>query len=249
MNYTIRQFTFCWLITTGFTFLYAQNSNTFDIYNTISIDSIHKLTNIPTNNIIQIINFLKEEQKKHLVTWSKTYLLLPNLITQMNLKKGCEIGVAFGTHSESILKNSNVEKLYSVDPYMHFNSGYDDGMNLNQSYFDILFLFCQKRLSQFENRSVLIRKTSVDAAQQFNKNELDFVYIDANHSYEGVKQDLEHWYEKVKPGGVVAGDDYDHPCFPGTKKAIDEFFNARGLKVNQYPGVKLFFWVVKPLND
>jgi hypothetical protein len=37
---------------------------------------------------------------------------------------------------------------------------------------------------------------------------LDFIYIDANHAYDFVKEDIECWYPKVKPGGWVMGHDY-----------------------------------------
>ena len=39
---------------------------------------------------------------------------------------------------------------------------------------------------------------------------LDFVYIDANHNYECVKEDIEHWYPKVKVGGIIAGHDFHY---------------------------------------
>jgi hypothetical protein len=218
------------------------------IYDTIDLEAISQSTNLNKLHIQRIINFLKQEQKKHLATWTHSYSILPEFINRLNLKTGCEIGVAFGTHSEHILQNSGVETLYSVDPYRYFPTGYDDGMNLDQSYFDILHIFSKERLSRFGKRSSMIRKTSQEAAEEFTCNQLDFIYIDANHSYEAVKQDLESWYDKVRPGGLIAGDDYDHPNFPGTKQAIDEFFADKGLPINQHETIKLFFWVIKPLN-
>jgi predicted O-methyltransferase YrrM len=62
---------------------------------------------------------------------------------------------------------------------------------------------------------------------------LDFVFIDADHSYEGCKADIEAWFPKVKPGGLLSGHDYDNPDFPefGVKRAVDEFAARHGHSV------------------
>ena len=49
---------------------------------------------------------------------------------------------------------------------------------------------------------------------------IDFLYIDASHDYEGVKQDIENWSPHVRPGGIIAGHDYDF--FPGVTQAVIE---------------------------
>lgn len=48
----------------------------------------------------------------------------------------------------------------------------------------------------------------MEAVQKFDNNSLDFVYIDADHSYETTLEDITEWTKKVKPGGIVSGDDY-----------------------------------------
>jgi predicted O-methyltransferase YrrM len=63
---------------------------------------------------------------------------------------------------------------------------------------------------------------------------IDFLYVDAGHSYEAVKADLDAWAPFVKPGGLIAGDDYDHPRYPGVKRAWDEFEQAHGLDLMRY---------------
>lgn len=68
-----------------------------------------------------------------------------------------------------------------------------------------------------------IRKTSVDASFLFEDNSLDFIMIDAAHDYENVKQDLYHWYPKLRVGGIIAGDDI---TWPGVNRAVDEFFTS-----------------------
>lgn len=55
-----------------------------------------------------------------------------------------------------------------------------------------------------------VRKTSVEASALYEDNSLDFVFIDACHTYECVKEDIEHWYPKVKPNGIMAGHDFHY---------------------------------------
>lgn len=52
----------------------------------------------------------------------------------------------------------------------------------------------------------------------------DVVFIDAMHTYEGVRDDIARWWPHVKPGGVLCLHDYGHDAFPGVKQAADEAF-------------------------
>jgi predicted O-methyltransferase YrrM len=72
---------------------------------------------------------------------------------------------------------------------------------------------------------VPIRSKSARAAG-FVKSNLDFVFIDASHEYEDVKSDIAVWLPKVRPGGIVAGHDFDG-TFPGVVRAVTESFSGR----------------------
>jgi predicted O-methyltransferase YrrM/GR25 family glycosyltransferase involved in LPS biosynthesis len=81
-----------------------------------------------------------------------------------------------------------------------------------------------------------LRMTSLEAAKQFENNSLDFVFIDASHEYEDVKNDINAWFPKVKNGGIIAGHDYyvtGHDYFPGVKKAVNEIFDIAKLKFDE----------------
>jgi len=58
----------------------------------------------------------------------------------------------------------------------------------------------------------------------FDDNSIDFLFIDGNHEYEAVKQDISLWLPKVKKGGVISGHDYD---LESVKRAVDEIFPDR----------------------
>ena len=137
---------------------------------------------------MQISELVELKKSIHEESWKPAYKFIPELIQKFNLKVGAEIGVAFGGHSEAILSNTNLELLYGIDSYQHCDS-YDDPMNLPQADFDILCETTKNRLAVFGDRFRLIRSNSQQAIGQID-GLLDFVYIDAEHSYQGVWQDL-----------------------------------------------------------
>ena len=82
----------------------------------------------------------------------------------------------------------------------------------------------------YGTRAQVRRMTSVEAAPLFDDGFLDFVYIDANHMYDSVMNDLTVWWPKVRRGGLMAGHDYLQGMFDGVdygvKKAVDIFASS-----------------------
>ena len=70
----------------------------------------------------------------------------------------------------------------------------------------------------------IIKDTSHNAANQFSNGSIDYIMLDAGHSYEDVTDDIKIWYNKIKPGGCISGDDYGGSFFPGVTQAADEYF-------------------------
>lgn len=68
----------------------------------------------------------------------------------------------------------------------------------------------------------LIVAPTVDAAKWWAQP-IDFLYIDADHEFASVLADLEAWVPFVKPGGLITGDDYENPSFPGVHLAWNYF--------------------------
>lgn len=69
-----------------------------------------------------------------------------------------------------------------------------------------------------------LKMPSLDAAKLYEDQSLDFVFLDANHSYQGAKEDIAAWRKKVKPGGIFAGHDYNKNAWPGVVQAVNESF-------------------------
>ena len=67
-----------------------------------------------------------------------------------------------------------------------------------------------------------MKMSSVEASKLFNDNSLDFVFIDASHDYESVKEDIQHWLPKVCNNGIIAGDDMIWPKGDGVYRAVND---------------------------
>jgi len=183
----------------------------------------------------------------------KTRDELPLFLNKLSIiGKGVEIGVEKGEYSEVILKHSKLEILYSVDSWKEFpGEEYQDTNNHNQSDHDKNRKDTELKLSKYKKRSQILHMVSSDAAKKFKDNELDFIYIDANHSYEGCKKDIELWYPKMRAGGVFAGHDYlhdgeyNHGTF-GVKGAVDEFINKHNFKLYITKDVWPTWYIILP---
>jgi len=168
--------------------------------------------------------------------WGKDYETFDKVI--QDLETGVEVGVAFGGHIEAILNKTAVKKMYGVDPYLEGTTG--QTLGLSQPEMDTLYSFVLNRLTSYEDRFKLIRCSSVDAATSIP--DVDFVYIDADHSYKEVMADLCAWFPKVHEGGIIGGHDYNHPGLPDVKRAVDRFFRRFGQVVKSQGYV---WWIEK----
>ncbi|MBU0980424.1 MAG: class I SAM-dependent methyltransferase [Nanoarchaeota archaeon] len=154
---------------------------------------------------------------------------LPALAKRLGLTgKGVEIGVQSGFYSERLLAGSSLSRLYSIDSWKAFKKkDYDDISNLPQHRHHIAYLRTRLKLMMFGRRSKILRTLSQEAIKRFEDDSLDFIYIDANHTYEGCKGDMGQWWPKLRKGGLFAGHDYVDGKLPeglfGVKSAVDEF--------------------------
>lgn len=150
---------------------------------------------------------------------------------------GVEIGVNRGHNAEIMLKMLNIKKLYLVDPY----ETYVQDERLVQSSYHYA-KEAMSRLIDFTaaGRVEFIRKKSVEAANYIYSG-LDFVYIDGNHTYEDVSQEIKLYYPKIKKGGIIGGHDYDGGHL-GVCRAVNEFIKREKLALQ---GGDRDWWTIK----
>lgn len=151
-----------------------------------------------------------------------------------------EVGVYEGDLSQQIAEYCPQAKIYLVDPWRFFPAGYVDPCNRDQDAFDQIFKSVCARMAGYQttdlyedHRVIIIRNTSV-AAAEIVPNQLDIVYLDGNHSFDGITEDIATWYPKVKPGGILAGHDYVHNpdrSVNGVIPAVDKLVAQHQLKL------------------
>lgn len=147
--------------------------------------------------------------------------------------KGAEIGVFAADLSERLLNNGL--ELILVDSWEAqgtYEGNRDFHASLSQEQQEGYYEMTRNRVKFAEGRARIIRKRSVDAAMFIEDGSLDFVFIDADHSYKGCKADIEAWAPKVKEGGWISGHDYDNPGTDmGVKQAVSEFAKGRSVEL------------------
>ena len=184
---------------------------------------------------------MKIENNKNVFSKIKKREDFPILIKQMGYKKLCEVGVNAGyflahlaTTIPEHLVGVDVWDKYDIEAYEQFPSYYNIYPHENNKKSREAI---QSWASKINFNVEIVVDFSVRAAKQFKDGYFDFVYIDADHSYDGVTADLEAWYPKVRKGGMLAGHDYknwerEDPALRGhtnllfsfrTRDAIDNF--------------------------
>jgi hypothetical protein len=113
--------------------------------------------------------------------------------------------------------------LYLIDPYKVY---VEEGQILSEfvGHHDI----AKKTLASYSKKITFVKEYSSEASKEI-PNDLDFVYIDGDHSYEKVKSDCEIYFNKVRSGGVLGGHDLIAKCL-GVCLAVVEFANQHNLK-------------------
>lgn len=152
---------------------------------------------------------------------------------------GVEVGVADGAFARFILDhNKRVTKLYGVDIYKR-HEGYFDYKR--SSTFKKMLENAKYSVAPYADKHEFIFKYSMDAVKDFEDDSLDFVYIDANHAYKNVLEDITEWAKKVRPTGFVCGDDYElgeehNRHRYDVIRAVNDYCEANGKYLNVFNG-------------
>ena len=161
-----------------------------------------------------------------------------------------EIGVWRGDYSMQIINTLQPNKFYGVDPYKLY-----PGMvsapgpeYSNQATLDQLADSVERKFNSVN--AILHRMTSVESAEMFEDECVDFIYIDGDHTYDGVTSDISAWWPKIKKGGVFSGDDYTTGTTGkgfafGVIQAIEEFANEHNYEYNVTTGANPSWWLIK----
>lgn len=188
---------------------------------------------------MDLMDLIKLERNRARCNWIATYGFLTTLAKSIGANRVCEVGVAYGYHAEYILDSLPTVEYQGVDPYL---AGYDPKDpfvadvaalfgDTPQKAMDRLFAAVNIKLTGYGGRANLLRRPSVVGADRFRDGYFDLVYIDGDHTYAGVMADLEAWFGKVRPGGILCGDDF---TWKGVRDAVMEFMGTKNKNVIGY---------------
>jgi predicted O-methyltransferase YrrM len=171
--------------------------------------------------------------------WRRRRAERAKLLSRLPREAVCaEVGTYRGDFAAAILRASSPRQLYLIDSWEHRSEDKYEGASYGghalagQQGMDAMYEGVVARFrTEIDSGAIVVKRArSLEAAAAFADESLDWVYIDADHSYEGVKRDLDAYYSKVKPGGLIAGDDYgqgDKWFGHGVTRAVDEFAAGR----------------------
>lgn len=137
-------------------------------------------------------------------------------------KVGAEIGVLSGKMSRELLRRPQTT-LYMVDNWQAMSAYRVDQETQDENYLKCL-----------EVGGIVLRMDSLEAAKSFPDEFLDFVFIDADHSYTAVCNDIAAWLPKLRKGGLLGGHDYANKgelCGDEVKQAVDDSARVFGFKI------------------
>lgn len=130
-----------------------------------------------------------------------------------------EIGSFLGESTVHFGKSNKIKRIWTIDP---FERGYDDNDNASSANLEAIKIKFFENILPFGKKIIHINAKSENLLHYFFPNTLDLIYIDGNHRYEYVKQDILLSIKLLKPEGLIAGHDYNSSRHPGIKKAVNE---------------------------
>ena len=167
---------------------------------------------------------------------------LLGIFRKLGFTKGAEIGVASGWYSNLMFRRIPNLHLLLVDPWLCY-PGYVE--TPNQETYEKMY---NEVLEKFKDKPhTIIRDFSVNASEQVPNGSLDFVYIDGNHDFLHITQDISYWYPKVRKGGIISGHDFvryrGNPMFCHVKDVVQAWVYAYGISPWFVTRDRSWFWV------
>jgi Methyltransferase domain len=146
-----------------------------------------------------------------------------------------EVGVERGRNAAEMAQELNLNKLFLIDdylPYTDYLGGYCPP-EIQAEVYRTMF----GNLTPHLDKIVLVTRSSVFASTLFPDEFFDFVYVDGNHDYDPVKQDVGVWWPKVKKGGLLAGHDFDtrNITRQDVAEAVKDFAKENNLELKIFP--------------
>lgn len=170
----------------------------------------------------------------------RRFEVLERLVKQNGWTVGAEIGLFKGTTFFHLLKTCPGLTLIGVDSWHAESEPHSKDMNVGRSTWHSPAEMAELALGVMMKAKLYPQATvyhcdSVEAADRVDDGTLDFVFIDADHSTEGVLRDVEAWAPKVKATGWIVGHDEQWPSVRRALKALFPTWTVHGDNVWSVP--------------
>lgn len=147
--------------------------------------------------------------------------VIEDFVNKHGYRKGAELGVRWGQTSRYLMENCPDLEITGVDlmkpnPGANTNLGQETYESWNWAQYEQQV---QEIERNYPGRFKMLRMDMTEASHLIEDGSLDWVFIDGDHSYEGVSTDIDNWAKKVRPGGVVIGHDIN---LDTVKRAVGE---------------------------
>lgn len=135
-------------------------------------------------------------------------------IRRVQIKRMIEVGVYQGDFAAGILQScASVSRYYMVDPWRHL-ADWNKPANKDDAIFDHFYQMTKSKTDFAKDRRVILRGKTTEVIDQIEDGELDFAYIDGDHTLKGIAIDLIRVYAKIRMGGFIGGDDFSRTIWP-----------------------------------
>lgn len=139
-------------------------------------------------------------------------------LKSVNVKQMAELGVYRGFFAERILKGcDSIEKYYMIDPWRHLEK-WNKPENKDDDSFDLFLAETKSKTDFAAEKRIIMRGKTTEVIEQIPDGELDFAYIDGDHTLKGISIDLIRIFPKIKNGGWIGGDDFVRTVWQHTSK-------------------------------
>ena len=174
---------------------------------------------------------------------------IPDVLNEFSLfGHVAEVGVLWGGFTAHVLAKWKGEKYYCVDPWVAQSDEVyrekDDNVDYDQCFRQV------NQLAEKDKRVVVLKGLSEVMVKDVPLCSLDWAFIDGNHIYKNVLDDMDVWFNRLKIGGILSGHDYNHnpeyPAFCEVKPAVDRWMKDHNITFVVDKGSPPSWWAIKP---
>lgn len=151
---------------------------------------------------------MKQKLESFLAKSQNRHDICVNVINEFKSKNIAELGVYKGDYAKNVLAECpSIEKYIMIDPWRNL-SDWNKPANKDNDTFEAFYKETMQKTDFAKEKRVVLRGKTTEVIDKIEESSLDFIYIDGDHTLKGITIDLVNFWSKMKPDGIVFGDDF-----------------------------------------